>query len=787
MADLEAKEDVGARPAPARRGAALTALALAALVAAAVWGAAVPPRPLPAGAPPDRFSAGRAMRDVRAIAGAPRPTGSEANARARSYLVARLRQLGLDPQLQATTAVSLRYRVAGDVTNILARLPGARPGGKAVLLMAHYDGVAAGPAAGDDGAGVAAVLETVRALRAGPRPRNDVIVLLTDGEEAGLLGAEAFVGHPWAREVGIVVNLEARGTGGRSLMFETNDGNAAVVRLFAEAAPRPAASSFMYAVYRLLPNDTDFSVLRRFGLQGLNFGFIAHPDRYHTPLDDTAHLDAGSLQDHGDAALALVRRLGDAELPLPRAGDVAFFSIPALGLAVYPLAWTTTLVGLFGLLWVGALGVGLARRRLTVRGLALGALAGLLGVALAAGATLLVWIGVLRFHRGLANGGQPFLSAVYLAGLASLAAAVFLAVRTLFRRWATPPALLAGGLIPWLALAALCAARLPAGTYLFVWPGIAAALALLLHVATGGPNARPAPGRRLRAAVPAASWIAAATAILAVAPMAYLLFVGLTLQPPGAVAVALLVALVLALLPFQLETLQATRTWSVPGVALVASGLLLAWGATTVRFGPDAPRASLAHYVLDADAGRAEWLAGATGGLDPWARRVLGAPAVRARLPAILRTDWLLGAWSRGGQLYAAPAPVLPLAAPTATLVADSAAPPGRVVRVRIASARRAGAVVVRVAGAVVRDASVAGRPLGGTERRGWSLTYVNPPPAGFELRLRLAGTGPGQIDVMDESTGLPAPAGKPVPPRPPGLVPFQNGDLTVVMRSYRF
>ncbi|MBX6364946.1 MAG: M28 family peptidase [Gemmatimonadetes bacterium] len=766
--------------------AALTAFALAALAAAAVWGAAVPPRPLPVAAPPARFSAGRAMRDVRAIAAAPRPTGSEANARARAYLVARLERLGLAPQLQATTAASARYPVAGDVTNILARLPGTRAGGKAVLLMAHYDGVGAGPAAGDDAAGVAAVLETVRALRAGPPLRNDVIVLLTDGEEAGLLGAEAFARHPWARDVGVVLNLEARGTGGRSLMFETNEANAAVVRLFADAAPRPVASSFMYAVYRLLPNDTDFSVLRRLGLQGLNFGFIARPDRYHTPLDDAAHLDAGSLQDHGDAALALVRRLGNAELPLPRAGDVAFFSIPALGLVVYPLAWTTTLVGLFALLWLGAVGLGLARRRFRARSLVLGTLGVLLGIALAGAATLGAWLGLLRLHRHLDAGGQPSLSGVYAAGLAALGAAVFLAVRTPFRRWATPPAHLAGALVPWLALAALCAARLPAGTYLFVWPGIAAALALLLHVAAGPADAGDPAARRLRAAAAATAWIAGVLAILAVAPMAYLVFLGLSLQPPGAVAVPLLVALVLALLAFQLESLQATRPWTAPGAAALAAALLLAWGATTVRFGPETPRPSVAHYVLDADAGRAAWLAGASGGLDPWARALLGEAAVPARLPPALRADWVLAAWARRGQLFSATAPVLPLAPPTATLVADSAAPPGRVVRIRIASPRRGAALVVRVAGVVVHDASVAGLPLAGTGRRGWSFTYVNPPPAGFELRLALDGHGPARLHLIDEAAGLPAPRGRPVPPRPPGLAPFQTGDMTIVVRGYR-
>ena len=94
----------------------------------------------------------------------------------------------------------------------MARLPGTRSGGRAFLLVAHYDSVPTGPGATDNGAGVATVLETVRALKAGPALRNDVIVLLADGEERGLLGARAFVdGYPWAQEVGAVLNLDTRG------------------------------------------------------------------------------------------------------------------------------------------------------------------------------------------------------------------------------------------------------------------------------------------------------------------------------------------------------------------------------------------------------------------------------------------------------------------------------------------------------------------------------------------------------------------------------------------------
>src|SRR5262245_33210912 len=185
------------------RRAVATAAGLLVLCALIVRRVDEPPEPVPASAPPTEFSAERAFAHVREIAQRPHPTGSADNARVRDYLIGRLRALGLEPQVQEATGVGTRYPVAGHVRNILARVPGRTPGGLAVVVMAHYDGVAGGPAAGDDAAGTAAVLETVRALRAGPPLAHDVMVVITDGEEAGLLGAAAFVReHPWAKDVG---------------------------------------------------------------------------------------------------------------------------------------------------------------------------------------------------------------------------------------------------------------------------------------------------------------------------------------------------------------------------------------------------------------------------------------------------------------------------------------------------------------------------------------------------------------------------------------------------------
>ncbi len=177
------------------------------------------PDPVPASAPPTEFSSGRALEHVRAIAQESHPMGSPENAGVRDYLLEELTALGLEPEVQKATAVNCCSRsgafVAGTPENVLARLEGTAEGGKAFLLTAHYDSVSTAPGASDDGAGVAAMLETLSALRAGPPLRNDVIFLFTDGEEPGMLGARAFVeGHPWAEDVGAVLNLEARGNTG---------------------------------------------------------------------------------------------------------------------------------------------------------------------------------------------------------------------------------------------------------------------------------------------------------------------------------------------------------------------------------------------------------------------------------------------------------------------------------------------------------------------------------------------------------------------------------------------
>ncbi len=199
------------------------------------------PAVVPATAPATLFWGARAAQHLSVIAQEPRPTGSAAHAAVQAYLVDQLAAFGLQPEVQTTMARESKPELgsvwAGTVHNVVARIPGTTST-KALLLGAHYDSVPSGPGAADCGACVATVLETVRALRAGPPLKNDVIVVFQDAEEHDMLGSHAFMDeHPWADDVGLALNFEAQGSSGAALMYVTGDRNGPLMDAFLAAAP----------------------------------------------------------------------------------------------------------------------------------------------------------------------------------------------------------------------------------------------------------------------------------------------------------------------------------------------------------------------------------------------------------------------------------------------------------------------------------------------------------------------------------------------------------------------
>lgn len=284
----------------------------------AVWTTQVP-KPRPADAPAAAFSAARAMTDIEEIARAPHPVGSAEHARVRAYLSDRMAQLGLSPQEQTGSlspgAIRRLKKEGGDpeaannqAINLIGVLPGKDGSQPAVMLMAHYDTVVGSPGAADDSTGVGAVLEAVRAIQARGPVERDLVVLLTDAEELGLDGARIFFGgHPLRDRIGAVVNLEARGGGGRAAMFETGREAGPTVDLFRRAAARAdggtTATSLAVFMYEQMPNGTDFTIPKDRGIGGLNFAFIGRPAQYHAADSTPENLDQGALQHLGSQAL----------------------------------------------------------------------------------------------------------------------------------------------------------------------------------------------------------------------------------------------------------------------------------------------------------------------------------------------------------------------------------------------------------------------------------------------------------------------------------------------------
>ena len=467
-----------------------TLVALLAAVVLAIM-ATTPPMPQGPQTPPSEFAVARAMPDVVAIAREPHITGTPENARVREYIAARMQALGMEVSTSSGTVgergTAKRNRWTGrsdpppTLTNVIGVLPGRNRSLPAVLLMSHHDTVWGSPGAADDTAGIAVSLEVARAIKAGGGAERDLVVLVTDAEELGLEGAKQFFAeHPLRSRVGAVINMEARGGGGRTTLFQTSSDNGNAVALFADVARRPGGSSLAAYVYSVLPNDTDLTPVLAGSYTAYNFAFIGRSGLYHSPLATPARLDQGAVQDMGAQVLELSRALlNSPAMPAP-APDAVFFDLFGRIMLTYP-AWAGWIMLIVA---AGALGLS-AREQPDLRALGSGAgrMAGLLLVA----AALYYLLNLLSGADGPTNyydrlAAIPRLEA--MAALGGMAAALVLLGGAL------SPAGKVGAALPLLLIAAAAQAIAPTAAYFIVIPVMLAALALLSLQRSGGTAAR---------------------------------------------------------------------------------------------------------------------------------------------------------------------------------------------------------------------------------------------------------------------------------------------------------
>ncbi|MDC0722592.1 M20/M25/M40 family metallo-hydrolase [Nannocystis bainbridge] len=773
--------------APSERGSELRGAAAFVAAAALLAGALAlvqvrlePPPALGEDVPEDMFSATRALARLERLIGddLPHPVGSAAAVGLRARMLAEFAALGIDAEVQEGFACGPRSAGCGRVWNVVAALPGIEDG-PALLVSAHHDSVAAGPGAGDDGAGVAAVFEVARALLAGPRSRNPIVFVLVDGEESGLLGAQAFVdAHPRAASIGAVINLDAGGTRGVTSLTRTTANDDGLVAAVAEAVPRPYGASVIGAVYGLTPYDTDFTVYKNAGWPALDFGFGEDKAHYHTPLDRLDNLDAASVQHLGDTALAAVRALAGADLAaLPGRSRVYVDALGARMLHLRTL-WIPGLAALaLGLLVPVARRLaresGGDRRSWLRRGLGFAALVGL-PAAIGAG-----WMAAIAWLTAAEVAGHaaplPARVALWTIVLATGGALV----GPLARADAAARAWLWLG--PWLwlaAIAAITAVALPGASVGVLPPALVAGMLAFWTCFLG--NARKSMSWRtwpsgpvilLGLALPALMWLQAAVRVEAV----------FGLEPAAAGVLALLASL-LAPLWHGLGRLRRPLVLALAVACAVATAIAV----TSPAYSEARPRRLSLLYHLDADSGAGRWIVGAD-----------------APLPAALQAAAAFGpagpafAWdSDASPSFVAPDGSSPpgLSPPTVEPEADPEPPPGagRRVVVRVRSTRGARVMAMFVpAAAGLRSVAMNGvvLPPYPEHRRkyvegGEVYGIVAPPPEGVVVTLELDSAAAVEAVVWDLSEGLPAAGDALKAARPTWAVPSHGGDRTMVSRQ---
>jgi len=736
-----------------------------------------PPAVLPQNAPLTEFSAERAMKYIEVIARNPRPVGSLEHDKARDYIMKEIATLGLSPEIIRTTAVnqSSGFTVfAGTVQNIFVRLEGHSKS-KSVLLVSHYDSVSTGPGASDDGAGVAAMLESLRALRAGQTLKNDLLFLFTDAEEVGQLGAKAFVDeYPLIKDIGVVVNFEARGNSGPAIMFETSRENGWLIRESARSAPGIVANSLSGEIYRRLPNDTDLSVFKRAGLSALNFAYIKGLNHYHTQLDSIANIEKRSLQHLGSRALALARHFGDANLEQTKETDAVYFSVPGSALIYYPATWAIPLAITAIAIFIAVTILGFRKKQLSFSGIAFGSLAYLISVVASVGIIMMVWKAVIALQAGgmLVAGNTADQNPLYFASVVALCLAITSTLYIGFKKKVNPQNLRLGALLWWLILAIISSLFLAGGSYLFTWPLI---FSLVAMGTTLGWEAEKSKSLRKFAALS----IGAIPGLVLLSPMIYLIFLAMTLRMVGVLAV--MIMLLIGLLIPHLELISGANKWVLPVSSLaVGIGLIIAAGfIPAVANGSQ--RVNSVFYAMNGDSGKSVW-ASFDQQPDEWTSQFFDGEVEQGSLADYITTPY------NGFNMRQAPLVSLP--PPVIQLLDDHTGGAVRSLRMRITSPRHAPAVIITVeSNTEVSAFSVNQRRMTHDPQNHWGLRYHALPEEGIDLSIEVKSSEPVKIRVTDLSYGLPEIPNRSFRPRASDLMPspLPYSDTTLVSKSSTF
>jgi len=603
--------------------------------------------------------------------------GTPANAQAREYLVAQLGMYGYAVRAEPAIARRAPLGLSARVTNVVAVKAGQIP--DAIAIVSHYDSVPDGPGGADDGFGVAVSLEAARVLATEPR-RHTLIVLITDGEEAGLMGAAAAADDP---EIGgrirAYLNLEAVGSAGPALLFETGPNNAWLTDVWARHAPHPRGSSLGIEVYRRLPNDTDFSMFKLRNIPGLNFALAANGYGYHTDRDTPDRVPSASLRQAGDNTIQIVRALDAIDLTRRSDDEPVYFDVAGRTAVSYgPVtAWAgallAVLLGLVGWWRVAREAVrleGLGRLLLTLVWTLVGIAAVLAALV---GAIWLLRMAREVHHPWYARPDGLLALLVAMGVTAGWGVFRFGTILPAFLRGVRHPAVVWCFTLPvWIVLAAASVWMARAASFLWVVPLAAAALATVLTpLSRARPSTPPDPERPEREPRGGRALAAFSVVVFAIAALLWLrdthllfhfvvvVFGRLSIVTPIWVYPGLVVAGAVMIVPPLVAMLAAVSFTRRPPVVTASCLLAVVIAGSLAYAAPaytaDRPLRRQVRFIQDSLAGRAFWeVAGLEPGIDlgegsgldwlPTREAVpTSLPIRRAPLPFVFRAETLAG------------------------------------------------------------------------------------------------------------------------------------------------
>jgi hypothetical protein len=218
--------------------------------------------------------------------------------REHANLLKRLLARGITPRIELSLQGGFGPRHV-PAHNVVADFPGSDAGGEMLILAAHLDTWDLSGGATDNGAGVATMLEVLRAIHAaGLRPKRTLRIVLFSGEEQGLLGSKAYIEAHRAELPHIQAVLVQDAGSGSILAFPDMENEAWYGPLVAALTPVKALGEIDVHYAKGLGSDQD-----TFFRQGIPaFSPLQDSRNYrthtqHSEIDTVDHIDhAGLLQ-----------------------------------------------------------------------------------------------------------------------------------------------------------------------------------------------------------------------------------------------------------------------------------------------------------------------------------------------------------------------------------------------------------------------------------------------------------------------------------------------------------